>query len=84
MVNGKPAPDCYLTAASQVGISPSECLVIENAPLGIAAAKAAGMQCFAVTTTLAPEHLLMADMIFPSLVSIETQLIESGVLSREV
>jgi len=61
---GKPAPDPYLAAAEKVGLAPEDCLVIENAPLGIQAAKSAGMFCFAVKTTLSAEHLAKADVTF--------------------
>lgn len=43
----KPAPDLFLYAADQFGIAPSNCLVIEDSVMGIEAAKAAGMTCFA-------------------------------------
>lgn len=59
---GKPAPDPYLAAAKQLGLTPDECLVVENAPIGIAAAKAAGMFCIALKTTLSEEHLQQADV----------------------
>jgi sugar-phosphatase len=48
---GKPYPDPYLAAASALGVPARECLVIEDAPAGIAAARAAGMAVWAVTTT---------------------------------
>ena len=41
--NGKPAPDLFLHAASRMGISPADCLVVEDSPPGVAAATAAGM-----------------------------------------
>ena len=46
--HGKPAPDVYLLAASTLGVKPSECLVLEDAPKGIDAAIAAGMRVFAI------------------------------------
>lgn len=45
---GKPAPDIYLAAAMGLGISPGRCLALEDAPHGIASARAAGMHCLAV------------------------------------
>jgi beta-phosphoglucomutase len=59
----KPFPDPYLTAARQLGLRPDECLVVENAPLGIEAARAAGMYCVAVETTLGKEYLTAADLV---------------------
>jgi len=61
---GKPFADPYLAAADRLGLSPEKCLVVENAPLGIRAAKAAGMFCAAIKTTLSSEHLEQADVIF--------------------
>lgn len=62
--NGKPHPEPYLKAMSILNASPDSTLVIENAPLGIASAKSAGAECFAVQTTLPVEFLLQADMVF--------------------
>lgn len=45
--NGKPAPDLFLHAARTMGVSPARCLVIEDSPAGIEAAKRAGMRVFA-------------------------------------
>ncbi len=46
--HGKPAPDIFLKAAEKIGISPSECLVLEDANNGVEAAKAAGMRAVGV------------------------------------
>jgi len=48
VARGKPAPDVYLLAAGRLGVPPACCLVLEDAPLGVAAARAAGMVCVAV------------------------------------
>lgn len=60
---GKPHPDSYLTAAKQLKLKPSECIVVENAPYGIKAAKSAKMFCVAVTTSLPEQYLKQADII---------------------
>lgn len=60
---GKPAPDPYLIALDRSGLEASECLVLENAPLGIRSAKAAGLRTAAITTTLPPRYLSEADHV---------------------
>ncbi|NDY41299.1 HAD family phosphatase [Dissulfurirhabdus thermomarina] len=62
----KPFPDPYLAAMEALGIGPGGCCVVENAPAGIRAAKAAGLACAAITTTLAAEHLVEADVVVTS------------------
>jgi len=62
--NGKPAPDPFLIGAENLDVSPEDCIVVENAPLGIEAAKAAGTFCIALETTLPGEHLSKADVIY--------------------
>ena len=63
----KPAPEPYLKAAEILDVAPEECIVIENAPLGIRSAKNAGMRCIAVTTTLPRTFLKQADVITDNL-----------------
>jgi len=62
---GKPDPESYHLAAARLGLEPGECLVVENAPLGIQAARAAGMGCVALETSLAAEQLGGASQVFP-------------------
>jgi len=50
----KPFPDPFLEAARRLGVSPDECLVFEDSPLGVEAATAAGMQCVLVPRVLHP------------------------------
>lgn len=55
VARGKPAPDVYLEAARQLGVAPSHCLAVDDAPDGIAAARSAGMRLLTVSgTTLVP------------------------------
>jgi mannitol-1-/sugar-/sorbitol-6-phosphatase len=63
VARGKPAPDPYLLAAERLGVDPAHCLVLEDAPSGIAAGRAAGMTVWAVTTTHAPGELSAAHRI---------------------
>ena len=63
VARGKPAPDPYLAAAGALGVAPAECLVIEDAPAGIAAARAAGMTVWAVATTHDRGDLAAADLV---------------------
>jgi beta-phosphoglucomutase len=63
----KPDPECFLLAAERLAVPPSRCVVFEDAPAGIAAAKAAGMRCIAITSkghTVERQH--EADIVFPS------------------
>jgi beta-phosphoglucomutase len=66
----KPFPDPYLTAARQLGLEPRQCVVVENAPLGIEAAKNAGMYCIAIETTLGREYLKSADCILQNIIEL--------------
>jgi beta-phosphoglucomutase len=63
----KPNPDPYLKALEKLKQEPESCLVVENAPSGIQSAKAAGLTCYAVASTLPPAYLQASDRIFPSL-----------------
>lgn len=54
---GKPDPDVYLRAAERLGVVPTRCLVIEDAPAGLEAARAAGMTSLGLTTTHAASEL---------------------------
>lgn len=60
---GKPFPDPYLAAAMKLAVPIGQCVVIENAPLGIRAAKSAGAYCIAVASTLGKDKLQEADKV---------------------
>lgn len=74
VTNKKPDPELFLTAAAKAGLDPGNCVVVEDAPDGVAAAKQAGARCIAVTNSIGPEKLTQADLIVDSLteVSIRT------------
>lgn len=61
--NSKPAPDIFLKAAERLGLQPEECMVVEDGPVGVAAAKSAGMKCLAITATHPAEKLQQADVV---------------------
>ncbi|HEY7566595.1 MAG TPA: HAD-IA family hydrolase [Gemmatimonadaceae bacterium] len=81
--NGKPAPDGYLQAAHRLGWDAGECVVIEDAPAGIAAGRAAGARVIALETTFAANALGEASVIVGSLAAIRMSL-ESGSIRIEV
>ncbi|HSV11158.1 MAG TPA: HAD family phosphatase [Hanamia sp.] len=60
---GKPHPEIYLKAASLLNVEPANCLVFEDAAVGIKSAKAAGMKVIALATTQPKEELTEADEI---------------------
>jgi sugar-phosphatase len=67
VARGKPDPEGYLAAAARLGVAPQACIVIEDAPPGVAAAQAAGMRVLALTTTYPAEDLASADSVTPTL-----------------
>jgi beta-phosphoglucomutase-like phosphatase (HAD superfamily) len=66
----KPFPDIYLNAARQLGIAPANCVVFEDSPTGVEAARAAGMRIVGVETTptdFQGIHLRIHDFLDPQL-----------------
>jgi sugar-phosphatase len=64
---GKPDPQPYLAGAAALSVDPADCLVIEDAPAGVEAGKAAGMTVLAVATTFEASALVAADYVVGSL-----------------
>ena len=78
VAHGKPAPDGYLLGATRLGAPAGACLVVEDAPPGIRAARAAGMRCVAVGAgNFAGFDQSEADAVIPSLCELD-----DGLLSR--
>ena len=73
--NKKPHPEIFLLAAERIGIPPASCVVIEDSPGGVEAAKAAGAKCVAVTNTTTPENIRQADLICDSLEQIDLETV---------
>lgn len=61
--NKKPDPELFLIAAKGIGLSPQDCVVIEDAPNGVQAAHAAGCKCIAVTNSTSAENLAQAERV---------------------
>jgi beta-phosphoglucomutase-like phosphatase (HAD superfamily) len=75
VINGKPAPDVFLRAAERLSVDAAACVVLEDAPNGVAAAKAAGMTCIAVPNDFTRSlDLSAADIILPSLFGVRDAL----------
>jgi beta-phosphoglucomutase family hydrolase len=77
---GKPSPRAFLLAAEKLGVEPKNCAVIEDAIVGVQAAKRAGMYCIAVTNAYPQEDISEADIVVNSLEEITVKTIE-GLLS---
>lgn len=76
IVRKKPAPDIFLEACWRLGLPPANCLVIEDAVAGVAAAKAAGARCLALTTSFDAKQLAMADWIAADLSRVPPEALE--------
>jgi beta-phosphoglucomutase len=63
VARGKPHPDVFLKAAELCGVAPENCIVFEDAPLGVEAARRAGMRCVVITTTLPAESFTEFDNV---------------------
>ena len=73
MPRSKPDPAIFLQAAGAAGVSPAECVVIEDGLVGVEAARRAGMRCLAVTTTHPAEKLSDADLIMDDLTALDEE-----------
>ena len=76
---GKPHPEPYLKGAELLGVDPPECLVIEDAPAGIRAARAAGMKAIGLTSTYQAMELAEADAIVSTLAELEIRMKGDGI-----
>jgi mannitol-1-/sugar-/sorbitol-6-phosphatase len=82
VVHGKPDPEGFLAAAVRLGVPPSTCVVIEDAPAGLDAAHAAGMPAVAVASTYPPDALHMANIVVNSLEAVTVQPSDRGKTHR--
>ncbi len=72
----KPDPQIYLLSAERLGVPAGRCVVFEDAPVGVEAAKAAGMWCVAVTNTVSADALRSADLVVASLEEVDLASLE--------
>lgn len=72
---GKPAPDAYLLAAERLHVKPADCVVVEDAPAGVRAGKAAGMNVIGIASSHSKEELRQADVVVGKLADIKVHLI---------
>jgi beta-phosphoglucomutase-like phosphatase (HAD superfamily) len=76
----KPDPALFLQAAASVAAEPSKCLVVEDAPAGIQAAKAANMLCCALSTTCSADELRQADIVLADLAAADPACLFTDVI----
>jgi len=79
-LRGKPEPDLFLEAARRLGAAPADCVVFEDAPFGIEAARRAGMRAVAICSTHAPQELAGRHVVAQVVDYLE--LLEAGFLAR--
>lgn len=72
---GKPAPDGYLLAAQRLHVKPADCVVVEDAPAGIRAGKAAGMKVIGITSSHSIVELSQADVVVQQLTEIRLHIV---------
>jgi len=77
VARGKPAPDIFLKAASELHMDPTKCLVIEDAVAGVQAAHAAGMRCIAVAGDRNLPGLREAEMMVKDLTEVDVERVRA-------
>jgi len=77
--HGKPAPDVFLYAARKLGVEPKDCLVLEDAPSGLQAAKSANMLCYVIPSRdTQEENFALADKKLTSLSEVHMRIIRDS------
>jgi len=73
-VRGKPDPEPYLRGAEKLGLTPADCIAIENSPLGVQAARRANIYCIAICSTVGRVCLAEADEILERFVDVRNSV----------
>ncbi len=88
VTNGKPDPEPYLVAARRLGVDPARCLVVEDAPAGVAAGRAAGAAVLGIggvtENALDGDDPLDADAVVPNLAAVTFSVVDGAVFVQEV
>jgi len=84
VAHGKPHPEPYLKGAELLGFDPADCLVIEDAPAGIQAARAGGMKVIGITSTYAAHALQHANAVIGKLGQIQVTSNGAGKLRVKI
>jgi mannitol-1-/sugar-/sorbitol-6-phosphatase len=84
VTRGKPHPEPFLLAAERLGLNAADCVVVEDSPVGVAAARAAGMCVIGVASTHQPSQLETADLVVNALAALRVQLFENGRAGLEI
>jgi sugar-phosphatase len=84
VTHGKPHPEPYLTGAKRLGFHPADCIVIEDAPAGIQAGRAAGMKVIGLASTYPASALVQADAVIGRLAKIQVAANGDGKLTLHI
>jgi beta-phosphoglucomutase family hydrolase len=77
ITQGKPHPEVFLKAAAAMNLTPEQCVVVEDAVLGVEAARNAGMAVMAISTIMPPERLQQADMVIKDFTEVNIYTFEN-------
>jgi HAD superfamily hydrolase (TIGR01509 family) len=77
IAQGKPNPEVFLKAAAAMSLPPEQCVVVEDAILGVEAARNAGMAVIGVATIMQPEQLRLADMVINDFTEVNVYTFEN-------
>lgn len=81
--HGKPDPESYLRGAEKLGLAPSNCVAVENSPLGVRSARGAGVYCIAVCSTVDRADLNEADEVLDRFEDIRESAVIRQILGNE-